>query len=280
MNPHPTISELREAIDACRPGSADLALPELALLAEAAERDPAVAAELARGQRFDGLVAEALDDVPVPAGLAERLLAGAASSRLSTAVQSAVEYAESSAAATAVALPAPADRSTRRSWLWRVAGAGLATLAVAVVALVAGPLTWRPATPGAATTQDLLAEVDAWMDASSAGHGAWRNMTAPVPTGFSHPSAVVVRPQQWRSFRTGAGEAAVAYDLSTTGSRATLFVVETKARYPVGPLPFTAVPGATGGRQVAGWQSATHLYVLVVDQGPAPDQYLRRPSLG
>jgi hypothetical protein len=278
MNPHPATSELREAIDACRPGSADLSLPEFARLAEAIERDPAVAAELARGQRFDGLVAEALDDVPVPAGLAERLLAKAASSRLSTAVHSATESAATEAAAGELATPA--DRSSRRRWLWRVAGAGLATAAVAVLAVFAGPLAWGPATPRKVSTQDLLAEVDTWMNSSSQDNAGWQKMTTRAPAGFSRPSAVIRPPRQWLSFKTGGGDAAVAYDLSAAGSRATLFVVETKARYPVGPLPYSTVPGATGGRQIAGWQSPTHLYVLVVDQGRTPDEYLRRPSVG
>jgi hypothetical protein len=292
MNSHPTIHELREAIDACRPGSADLALPELARLAEAAERDPEVAAELARGQRFDGLLAEALDDVPVPAGLAERLLARAAPEYLKASVQSAVESSEPAAAATAVSLPptaeatvaneaTPQDRSTRRGLLWRLAVAGSTALAIVVIAFVAGPLAWGPSAPRVVSQQDLLVEVDGWMNAPAQGNLAWRPMTAKVPAGFSKPTSVVVPPRQWRSFKTGEGDAAVAYELSSVpGSRATLFVVATEARYPVGPLPFTTVPGATGGRQVAGWQSATHLYVLVIDQGPPVDRYLRRPSVG
>jgi hypothetical protein len=292
MNSHSSINELREAIDACRPGSADLALPELARLAEAAERDPEVAAELARGQRFDGLLAEALDDVPVPAGLADRLLARAAPEYLKASVQSAVASSESAVAAAAVSLPptndeasiteaTPKHRSTRRGVLWRLAAVASAALAVLVIAWVAGPLAWGPTAPRVVSSQDLLVEIDGWMDPSAQGNLGWRQMTAKVPAGFSKPTSVVVPPRQWRSFKTGAGDAAVAYELSSVpGSRATLFVVATEARYPVGPLPFTTVPGATGGRQIAGWQSATHLYVLVIEQGPPAEQYLRRPSVG
>lgn len=292
MNSHPTVNELREAIDACRPDSADLALPEFARLAEAAERDPEVAAELARGQRFDGRLAEALDDVPVPEGLAERLLARMAPEYLKASVQSAVDSSQPAASAAAVSLPptteappsteaTPKDRSTRRGVLWRLAAAGSAALAVVAITLVAGPLAWGPTAPRVVSQQDLLVEVDGWMDPSANDNLAWRQMTAKVPAGFSRPTSVVVPPRQWRSFKTRAGDAAVAYDLSSvSGSPATLFVVATEARYPVGPLPYTTVPGATGGRQIAGWQTSTHLYLLVIDQGPPADQYLRRPSVG
>jgi hypothetical protein len=289
MKPHSAINELREEIDACRPGSADLALPGLARLADAAQSNPEVAGEIARSQRFDGLLAEALDDVPIPAGLAERLLARAASQRLQASVEAALVSADPAATSATVSL-APAtesadlaaspERPTRRRVLWRFAVAGSVALAMAAIALVVGPFVWGPAVPRVVSQQDLLAEAGVWMDQSAAGNVVWRKATEKAPEGFAKPTAVVVKTQKWRSFRTGTGDAAVAHDLSVGNTRATLFVVATTARYPVGPLPFTTVPGATGGRQIAGWQSSTHLYVLVIEAGPAPEQYLRRPSLG
>src|SRR5205814_508426 len=68
--PHLVMSEkptIREQIDACRGGSADLSLAELAPLAREIESNPVVAQELSRSQRFDGLVTEALNDLQVPA---------------------------------------------------------------------------------------------------------------------------------------------------------------------------------------------------------------------
>src|SRR5690349_13499570 len=70
--------QLREQIDACRPGSRDLAAPELAELSRALELDADVAAEFARSQTFDGAVTRALVDVPVPERLVDRLLAAVA----------------------------------------------------------------------------------------------------------------------------------------------------------------------------------------------------------
>src|SRR5688572_5213675 len=76
----------REQIDACRPGSDDLSLPALAGLAQAVEQDSAVAKELARSQRFDHAVSAAMHDVPLPAGLLERLEARLASGDVSESV--------------------------------------------------------------------------------------------------------------------------------------------------------------------------------------------------
>src|SRR5688572_16217343 len=63
----------REQIDACRPGSDDLSLPALVGLAAAVDRDRGVAEELSRSQRFDRAVSTAMHDLPLPAGLLERL---------------------------------------------------------------------------------------------------------------------------------------------------------------------------------------------------------------
>jgi hypothetical protein len=64
-----------ERLDAVRPGSDDLALPDLAEAGEVLLRDSEVAAEFERRQALDVRIAAAMHDVPVPTGLKERLLA-------------------------------------------------------------------------------------------------------------------------------------------------------------------------------------------------------------
>src|SRR4029078_5121135 len=65
-------------------------------LAEAASRDPAIAAELARSQEFDAAVGGALNDLPVPGDLEARLLAALQSGAVGSEVTlppSTVEHA-------------------------------------------------------------------------------------------------------------------------------------------------------------------------------------------
>ena len=67
-----------ERLDAVRPGSDDLALPELAEAAALLRRDPAIAADFRRRQDWDASIATALRDVPVPAHLRQSLRAALA----------------------------------------------------------------------------------------------------------------------------------------------------------------------------------------------------------
>ena len=66
---------IREAMEACRPGSDDLEDPALVFLAEQLAADPKLGHVFERLQRLDGTVAEAFGDVPVPDGLADRITA-------------------------------------------------------------------------------------------------------------------------------------------------------------------------------------------------------------
>ena len=67
--------QLLERIDACRPGSEDLHDPALSPLADELAESRAKRDLYDRVQAFDGAIGEALEDVSVPEGLSERLLA-------------------------------------------------------------------------------------------------------------------------------------------------------------------------------------------------------------
>lgn len=71
---------IRDAIDACRPvpqgeSVEDLNQPELEFLATQFDANPEDRERLERVQRFDRQIQDQLSDVPVPQGLADRLLA-------------------------------------------------------------------------------------------------------------------------------------------------------------------------------------------------------------
>lgn len=71
---------IRDAIDACRPvprgeSVEDLNQPELEFLADQIDANPGDRERLERVQRFDRQIQDQMSDVPVPQGLADRLLA-------------------------------------------------------------------------------------------------------------------------------------------------------------------------------------------------------------
>ncbi len=106
-------SRQRELIDALLPqteGEDDcgLAAAEMEELRAAAAQDPSLAAELRRVQAWDRQLSPALDDVPIPAGLADRLLA---------AVTAEMSQAESS---TIVAPAKPDGGVSRRRAMWGI----------------------------------------------------------------------------------------------------------------------------------------------------------------
>src|SRR4029453_1010408 len=137
------IDQLREQIDACRTGGDDLHSPDLGELAQAigeggAPADPAIVNEFDRSQRFDRAVVSALQDIAVPAGMLERLLAKttAAADRLraeilAPAIDAAVNSPAGAPTTTVPAAPATATPAMlSRRWM-------LASV-VAVAAGIAG----------------------------------------------------------------------------------------------------------------------------------------------
>jgi hypothetical protein len=238
----------REPIDACRPGSADLALPALADLARATESDPAVAAELARSQRFDVAVSAALHDVPVPAGLLERLEA-----KLGTV------NVESDAVTTGeVSLPSAAAQSGRRTLL-------AAALALAAVTLLAVGATLWPRSGRDISNEQLVGMASGWN--SQVDPAKWKNVAkTPAPAGFAVPVEVRAA-TQWQSFATPDGQRGVVYNL-TTGLRpsARLYVIASRDDYHLPTSPYRKLAGSSNGVAIGAWKAGGLLYVVVVDE--------------
>ncbi len=76
-----------ERLDAVRPGSDDLALPDLHEAREALTSDPTLAIEFERRQKWDCQIAAAMQDVPIPDGLKDRLLVRLAASEQAVAAK-------------------------------------------------------------------------------------------------------------------------------------------------------------------------------------------------
>jgi hypothetical protein len=281
------IEELRQQIDACRSGSDDLHLPELAGLArwvgeeenDATVSRETVAGELDRSQRFDRSVVSALHDVSVPAGLLERLLSKTAAAENGDSVDAVLSASVSNVVGESAVVPsdqaavvAPAKSAlSRRGWLLRagslgVVAAGLLGLAVAL----------RPTQPRTISQAELAGAIPSWVEQTQ-DRTLWNK--TPPPAAFQVNPIWTRRIVAWRSFPTNvAGETAIAYELTPGGGKVRLFVVKTPHKYAVPATPGLPLPGTTGGVQVSAWQPAGGLlYVLFIDRdGPPLERYLPR----
>jgi len=257
---------LYDAIEACRPGSSDLVAPELDWLARELERDPAAREFYDRVQRTDAAIAEAIADVPVPAGLAERLIAGL----------SAKQQEENAASDPAAPMPAAAQSAvtatgaTRRTRRWL-----MLTAAACVVAIVAGgiPLAmwlWGPKPPTVAQLIDEVTRSNGWIDQAIAGE-SWEGDLSLAPTArAADDENLRYDPLAFQPLPNRFDKGAVAYRLPAPGNaRALLFVIRCRSDDAMlGTAPPVVPQNDTGGWSVGVWQRDGVVYVLAVEGDP------------
>jgi hypothetical protein len=260
LPPH-DITRLRQLMDACRVGSDDVSLPEMADLAAALREDGALRTEWERRQRSDRVIAGAMHDVSAPAGLAERILAAAAA-RKSERLSDTVEQATAAAAdPTAKAVPAaqPGWKPSRRR-LWQSA-AGLAA------ALVLGVAVWQFVfrSPESVSRAQLESSALAWFDAALEQTRSGEPATGSPPVPFPQ-QAVRGGKRSWRPLKNAEEPGMVVFDLTSRqlGGRVFLFAARTSKKYDVGAVPYSKLTG-TRGLEIGAWQEAGVIYVLVVD---------------
>ena len=281
--------KILEAIDACRPGRDFTRDPELAPLADELWRDPAMQELVRRSQQFDTAATAAFADVPIPAGLAERLLvavaANAPASTSSEAAPPEVVGANSTAPRVNDVMPrsvaAPAESPIvelphveshrvlgRRRWLWRMAFVGASVAAIAAV------VVWlRVDGPREPVTRDDLA---ASVAQSIADLGTqWQAMDS-VPPGLLSKSSLLVPPHQWQSIRSPYDRRAVVCDLSRNRGRA--YFVVLNRQHDIDVPANVARLSATGGWAMWAWQDTAHVYVLAVDDKQFRLEDFVRPS--
>jgi hypothetical protein len=212
-------------------------------------------------REFDKKLTAAMFDVPLPAGLAERLLdrlsqdAGGEESRLAATIASGTV-------------------TTGRGLVF-----SLGLLASAAVLLVA---VWL----GARGNADLTAQsvLDGVILAFEAGNDRQGTPVAEKPAPGAYPVSRAVAPtrgMRWRTLQGDvfAGYEGVIYDFSgRDGVIASLYVVDTGVLEGFDSRP-TEYPFTTAGCCAASWQESGLLYVLVV-QGDISDyrSFLNVPS--
>jgi hypothetical protein len=264
MDHEPIRDDLLEAMEACRSHSDDLRDPRFAALARQLLTDPELARRFDRLQCGDARLKLAFQDVPVPDGLASRLLERLAASRAEGQEPAGgLRHAtEPLAAPATICCPAarPAARFTRRGLFAAAAVAAMA--ATVMLAVMLGSKAQRPYTPTEVledTTQLFASEVP-----------PEGQLVTETPPPADYPLSRDVFPWRdirWRPVEKLLGVPAVAYDLpGPGGTRATLYVIQRSV--PGLPAAAPLAPDwSTGGCSAAAWQSGDLVYVLVVEGG-------------
>jgi hypothetical protein len=272
MDQKPLSSDVMSAIDACRPGCPDERLPEVA--AALAASPPGRVAEVRQHiERFDRVLVSAVQKVPVPEDLADRVLAHLRAAKEEAAEQ-AVDHHEAlwavSAPDTNVAEVEPASvhrsrlRATRR-WL-KVAGLAATVLAATILIVV----LWPRETIGLAEVHARARE----FYESDSHEVAFSSETIPTALGGVASDSVV----GWHPIDF-LGRRGFAYELSSNRrSKATLYVVPLGSWFgrKFSGLTTDPTPQGTSGMTVAVWSDKTQVYVLVVKDPRAFSSFLPR----
>jgi hypothetical protein len=275
---------LRELIDAARPAGKDLAHPDFALLARRAEHDPRIRQILHRSRRLDLAIGEALDDLPVPPGSVERLLAVLEAAARSAAAAPTTTRAKPAIDEMPAIDPAPSEQSpivgpaategSRRPMLLAQPWAGAVSLGAAAAVALAAYFVFRPA--GGAWTPDEILASDWLANVDEAAAEQTLVEVVPPPRKYPAAKALTVQPATWRWVKGLLGRSrGVAYQLRAPAAKATLYVIDDDAGHDspqIGPLPASPPSGprsTTGGRAMSVWRSNGLVYILVVQGGAA-----------
>lgn len=244
-----------EQIEACRPGSDDLCAAEFAPAAGSIAQDSAARRFYESVQRVDGRLAQAFAAVPVPAGLAERLLA-----QLEAAPPSSPEVELATFA------PAHPSQLAPRRWALRIA------LAASLLAMIGGGLVLVSRfTPY--SSQQCVA--DAARASAQLQPQGWRNLrTTPAPTARLPKTRVLGVVKSWQPAPLLGDGQAVAFRFA---NGATLLVCQPGRSVASLPIAPPAVPqqkaSASSGTHVAAWTDGGLVHVLLVN-GPI-EEYRR-----
>jgi|GEM_PF-591085 len=268
---------MREAMDACRPASDDLQRPELAALAEALRDDPRLRAVYERVLSLDDVLRDGFQAVPLPEGLADRILAAAARAvpadpdvgadeMPALAASSAELFAPVSQGARFQPGRPPVDagppRKRRPSWR-RIT---TAVAAVAALLLVTLAITWHVLTTPWGREQVVQMAND-WTEELLERDG-WNTNLAEAPTHtYPVPSYVLATPVRWQTYPTPLDRRSSVYQLGAPSRRQAVLLYVARpwvrpADLPDGPPE--RPQQATGGRCIGVWQDENISYVLVV----------------
>ena len=254
MRHEPTDERLLEAMEVCRPGSDDLADAAMADLVAELGRNRKLGVVFVRLQKVDAVLAGAIQDVPVPPGLCDRLLAAMAVGAAVEAADVPVAEAGQGDAIPAPAMKAPSHRTRR--WVLSLSGA--------IAALVLVTVGWFQQTRVEYSPASVLEAAVEFFNSDAHDQGNLLSATS-APWGFPPSRYVRLTPDtRWHKAGTLLKSGGVAFEMTGPGGlRATLYVV----RQSIAGLPDQPPPRPVYGTArccSAAWQEGPLMYVLVV----------------
>jgi hypothetical protein len=249
-------NELRKLMDCCRPDSEDLAEPEMSALAKSLDQDPGAREELMAIQAWDAKITSAMRDVPVPTGLADRLLEATAQAERKTADEVDSQVNDETEGPIAEPARMPAGR-WRKIW---AAGVAASLVAAAVlVAFVAWYAGWRDNL----TSAQVAEWARQW--SQDLDLARWERNEA-FPQAYPVEGSLRIQPVAWQRFQALNDSQAVAYLLNVPPDRSSayLLVIRTHKGRQLPGFPSSRPDSTTGNLCVGVWKSNGCLYALVV----------------
>jgi hypothetical protein len=228
-------------------------------LAEALTSDAEVRAAYERTQRHDARLTTAMHDLPVPEGLAGRILERLAAAERQPSADRQGDSAALAASAPAVGSPnettvilGESTSSTAHRWNRRRVVAVIAALA-AMILLAVGVLH-----NGSADRSQLTVNERAvgWYEQLG---DAWQPMSR-LPKGFAVPKEIGGTARGWQMVAPSVAKSGVVFDVQPG---AVLFVLRTSRPELPSSAPRTP-QSTTAGFAIGAWQSGPMVYVLVV----------------
>ncbi len=216
-------------------------------------------ADAQRAERFDRNLRSALDDVSLPAGLTDRLLAGCEAALVTPAK---TEGAKSE-------IQTPRSRFSRRQML------AMLTTAASVSVLISGGWLGLGRKPRPVTADELAQSALSWFDRSGPAAN-WQPLVKAPVTQFPVADAVAVRPARWLKLDSSV----VVYELPSPErgrQRALLFVQRTNRPHPaLKNFPSTRLT-ASGGLGLIAWQRGSAVYVIAVVEADQMHKFIKPP---
>jgi hypothetical protein len=259
--------ELYKLIELCRPGSDDLCDPDQAELARQVQADAEIRARYEAVQKLDGAIGTAFHDVPVPAGLEQRLLAGVAARVRDKASDTPANPSQNERSATSAAeleaAPRRKKRFLRRRMRWIGVGGVAAALLIAVAAWAIVKMYPAPKVPLETLAHRALRWVDQLLTQP------WKSLDENGPEGLvpGYPLEPSLRAGPLRFQQFGdERDTVVAYDLAAPGQPiAAQFTIRTSREYDVPGVMMSKPLWSSGPYCIGACQRDGVLYVLVVE---------------
>jgi hypothetical protein len=254
-------SKFFEQVEACRPGSNDLCGEDFALAAERIEQDRDAERYFERVQQVDAQLASAFHEVPVPAGLADRLLAALDAAAPAAAKEAFDHDIDSETSESRKPQPEPQPAVGRRRRVLQLA------IAASLVGVVGGGLALLARlTPY--SQQQCLAEAKQ-ISAQFNAEG-WKRIDRAHPAPENRPIKTRLNGslKAWRTTSLLGDDLAVAYRFR---NGATLLVCQPSKVVSGLPLAPPSVPQQkaqqSSGTHIGMWTSGGLVHVLMVS-GP------------